>query len=237
MYKIKLTNKQIQTIYKITDNKDKQSKLMSILSYIIKYTENNKLTKSLNKLYNMYIRLEYRKITRSYFYTLVDLLKDFKLVVDKIEDTLQDKTNVAESVENTDVDNDLEKHNDLIINNTYTYTLNTSSNVKVSALDLCEEVFKDLKIKSNIIKQMVISKLQNTVLDGVGAINYIIRVITEKTEQYNAMRVNYAKAVANTKYSKTKNTYSGTGRTFNNFEGREYDYDSLEKKLLGWDND
>lgn len=24
---------------------------------------------------------------------------------------------------------------------------------------------------------------------------------------------------------------------FNNFEGREYDYDSLEKKLLGWDND
>jgi DnaD and phage-associated domain len=24
---------------------------------------------------------------------------------------------------------------------------------------------------------------------------------------------------------------------FNNFEGREYDYDALEKKLLGWDND
>jgi len=24
---------------------------------------------------------------------------------------------------------------------------------------------------------------------------------------------------------------------FNNFEGREYDYDSLEKKLLGWDNE
>ena len=24
---------------------------------------------------------------------------------------------------------------------------------------------------------------------------------------------------------------------FNNFEAREYDYDSLEKKLLGWDKD
>ena len=24
---------------------------------------------------------------------------------------------------------------------------------------------------------------------------------------------------------------------FNNFEGRKYDYDSLEKKLLGWDNE
>lgn len=27
-----------------------------------------------------------------------------------------------------------------------------------------------------------------------------------------------------------------TERKFNNFEGREYDYDSLEKKLLGWDD-
>lgn len=25
--------------------------------------------------------------------------------------------------------------------------------------------------------------------------------------------------------------------TFNNFEPREYDYDKLEKKLLGWDDD
>ena len=24
---------------------------------------------------------------------------------------------------------------------------------------------------------------------------------------------------------------------FDNFKGREYDYDALEKKLLGWDND
>ncbi|WP_278247672.1 MULTISPECIES: hypothetical protein [unclassified Clostridium] len=26
-----------------------------------------------------------------------------------------------------------------------------------------------------------------------------------------------------------------SNRTFNNFEGREYDYEDLEKKLLGWD--
>ncbi|PRR82191.1 DnaD domain protein [Clostridium vincentii] len=32
-----------------------------------------------------------------------------------------------------------------------------------------------------------------------------------------------------------KNNNSNTG--FNNFEPRSYDYDSLEKKLLGWDND
>ncbi len=30
---------------------------------------------------------------------------------------------------------------------------------------------------------------------------------------------------------------SVTVSSFNNFEPREYDYDSLEKKLLGWDKD
>lgn len=38
-----------------------------------------------------------------------------------------------------------------------------------------------------------------------------------------------------------KNSYNNTNSNiphkFNNFEPRQYDYDSLEKKLLGWDND
>lgn len=37
-------------------------------------------------------------------------------------------------------------------------------------------------------------------------------------------------------YSKNNNT-SNKGLGFNNFEPRSYDYDSLEKKLLGWDKD
>ncbi|MVX67366.1 DnaD domain protein [Clostridium chromiireducens] len=43
----------------------------------------------------------------------------------------------------------------------------------------------------------------------------------------------------NVKYQKSYNN-SNTEKSplkFNNFEAREYDYDSLEKKLLGWDND
>ena len=31
--------------------------------------------------------------------------------------------------------------------------------------------------------------------------------------------------------------YNNSNTGFNNFEPRSYDYDSLEKKLLGWDND
>ena len=33
------------------------------------------------------------------------------------------------------------------------------------------------------------------------------------------------------------NANSNVPHKFNNFEPRQYDYDSLEKKLLGWDND
>jgi DnaD/phage-associated family protein len=45
------------------------------------------------------------------------------------------------------------------------------------------------------------------------------------------------KNAKNTKYQKNYNNNEKAPLKFNNFEGREYDYDSLEKKLLGWDND
>lgn len=250
MYKIKLNNNQIQQIYNITDNADKQSKLMSVLSYLIKYTDNvtNKLTKSLSTLYKMYCRLEYRKISNCYFFKLVDLLEEHKLYVgerrksnnrvSKIVSEKVSEIDIAETVENTSLEGNFEKHNNLITNNTITYTLYTANAIKVSAIDLVDEVMKDLKIRSKIIKSMVVAKLQNIELDAVGAVNYIVKVITEKTQQYNAIRVKYAKAVAKTKYAKAKNTFKATApmsaRTFNNFEPREYDYDDLEKRLLGW---
>lgn len=241
MYKIKLTETQISKIYEISDKKSTQACLMSILSYLIKYTDKttNTLTKSLNKLYKMYLRY-HSKLTKSYFYTLVSKLKDknllsFAPVEEEKKDKKEEIKKVHETVENTDLENDSETLNNIIINNTNTYTLNTTS--VVNAVELLEDVFNDLKIKSKVIKSMVVAKLENIKLDTKGAINYIIRVITEKTEQYNTMRVNYAKAVAKTKYSKSKNTFVTPSKKlkFDNFEARKYDYDSLEKKLLGWD--
>lgn len=47
-----------------------------------------------------------------------------------------------------------------------------------------------------------------------------------------------SKNLKNTKYQKSySNNNDKSPLKFNNFEAREYDYDSLEKKLLGWDND
>lgn len=246
IYKIKLTEIQIQNIYKITDNKDKQSKIMSILSYLMKYTEASsmKLLKSLNKLFSMYSANNWKyhsKIARSYFYEIANLILDnnyfFNSCKDNVVETLSDKINSNKSIENTNVEADFEKTNNIIIKkNTNTYTLYTDKSVQ--AIDLVEDIFRDLKIKSKIIKNMVISKLQNVALDSAGAVNYILKVITEKTEQYNAMKIKYAQKVAETKYSKSKNTFVPFVTTHNATKfSRQYDYDSLEKTLLGWDKE
>lgn len=246
MYKIKLTKKQIDTIYSISDKESTQTTLMSILSYLIKYTDEttNTLTKSFSKLYKMYLRY-HNKITRSYFYTLIRKLKEnnllsFAAVEDEKEDKKEDKEKVSESVENTDLEGNSEKPNNLINKPIlYTYTSNTTSVVKVAAIDLVEDLFKSLKVKSKEIKNMVRSKIQNIQLDQAGAIAYLMKVITEKTEQYNIMRNNYAAKVAESK--RTYNYFNSPKKLrFDNFDHREiYDDDaameSLEKRLLGWD--
>lgn len=250
VYKIKLTEIQINNIYRITDNKDKQSKIMSILSYLMKYTDaaSMKLLKSLNRLFNMYSVNDWKyhaKIARSYFYEIANLILEnnyfFTPEEDKEVETLADKINSVKPIETTSVKADFEKTNNIITkNNINTYTPYT--NKSVNAIDLVDDVFNDLKLKSKIVKNLVISKIRNVVLDAAGAINYIVKVITEKTEQYNNMKVNYALKVAETKYSKNKNRYVTLDdkletKKINNVDKLQYDYDSLEKKLLGWDND
>lgn len=246
MYKIKLTSQQVNKIYEISSKESTQKSLMSILAYLIKYTDQNtnQLTRSYSKLYTMYLRY-HDKITRSYFFTLIGKLKDNNLlsVEDKKEDKKEDKIESPVAIETTSFDNNSEKPNNKIINNTNTYTLYTSSDVK--AIDLVDEVLRDLKVRSKVIKTMVIAKLQNVVLDCKGAVAYIMKVITEKMEQYNTMKVNYAKKVAESKYSKAKSSFTGkksnviydnvVATGFNNFKAREYDYADLEKRLLGWE--
>lgn len=56
-----------------------------------------------------------------------------------------------------------------------------------------------------------------------------------KTLEDVALKDRQFKKYNQNKYSKNNNSKIGLG--FNNFEARSYDYDSLEKKLLGWDND
>ena len=47
---------------------------------------------------------------------------------------------------------------------------------------------------------------------------------------------NYKSSQANRNFNSSRSQEVNPLK-FNNFEAREYDYDSLEKKLLGWDKD
>lgn len=61
-----------------------------------------------------------------------------------------------------------------------------------------------------------------------------LKTLDEVAIKDKQTRANYAKNSYNNKFNNSnKNNNPG----FNNFEPRSYDYDSLEKKLLGWDND
>jgi DnaD/phage-associated family protein len=69
-------------------------------------------------------------------------------------------------------------------------------------------------------------------IDGILSkwFNDNIKTVEDVATKDKQFKSNYNKS----KYSKNNNN-NGVG--FNNFEPRSYDYDSLEKKLLGWDND
>lgn len=63
-----------------------------------------------------------------------------------------------------------------------------------------------------------------------------IRTIDDIDTKNKAFRENYnKKKYINENNTNNKSNNYSTG--FNNFRGRSYDYDSLERKLLGWDND
>lgn len=239
-YNITLTKSQKYAIYKITDNKDKQNRLMSIYQYCIKYTDKSTgmLSKTIGKLFTMYSAKDFmyhNKISRKYFYTLVDLLIEKKLIfankVHKRVHKTVHKTETVETIENASVESNLENPNKQTTNrNTYIYTPNTSNDV----IETAKEILKEMNVKSKVIKNMVMDKLANINLDSKGMLNYIYAVILDKIKVYYKARDKYKQKIVE---SRNVNNFSFTkkekkARTFNNFEAREmYDNEQIVKDL------
>ena len=103
-----------------------------------------------------------------------------------------------------------------------------------------EEVLKENESQSDKIKLVldkfkgiILSKKQKEVIDNTekGVLENAIASITVD-------KVNATYLIGAIERAKTKSKYLVDGINpfkFNNFKAREYDYDSLEKKLLGWD--
>ena len=93
------------------------------------------------------------------------------------------------------------------------------------------QLFKALKVRSSRIKECVIAKLSK----------YYTTITVKHLDVYITKMIINAKEQSRSKWEQTRNAMASAPKLkFCNFEGRQYTqefYDSLEKKLLGWDND
>ena len=146
-YKTKFNDYQMAIFNTLDLNGYKRFNLMSVYSYLIKHSIDKLVSKSLSKLYAMYIRYHKKidsmdeSISKSYFCGLINELVDLKLLakdnrkvfildspVDKKVDEKVDKNNYAPSVEESEVTEDyvateIQSSKNIYNNNIY----NTSS--------------------------------------------------------------------------------------------------------------
>jgi len=83
------------------------------------------------------------------------------------------------------------------------------------------EIIKKYCIENNVVVNVVVEKIE--------IIKHMKKIRNKVGALLTALKEDW-------KPSKAEDNFV-TVPSFNNFEAREYDYDSLEKKLLGWDNE
>lgn len=224
-YKIPLSNEQKEYIYNETDCKNRQNKIKSIWSYLIKYEGKGKST---NRLYCMYV-LYHPTISKSYFYEIVNFINSYNEKSETKSETKSEIEKPIETIENKEFEPTQNscKNKDKV--NNYTNTLYT--NEVCSPVELiCKamELLKDLNIKSRVVMEKVFEKLKKcNNIQRAGMIEYILVVIREKQKQNEIHRENYRK----------NKPYEPKPLRFNNCVSRNYsndDYKTLEHKLLGW---
>lgn len=81
------------------------------------------------------------------------------------------------------------------------------------------------------------SSLEEQIVEATGCTKEIAKSSVAYAKQQGANNIKaYAIASINKGFTGSNLVNGINPLKFNNFESREYDYDSLEKKLLGWDN-
>lgn len=79
--------------------------------------------------------------------------------------------------------------------------------------------------------------LEEQIIETTGCTPEVAKASVEYAKQQGANNIRtYAIASINKGFTGSNLVNGINAMKFNNFEPREYDYDSLEKKLLGWDN-
>lgn len=220
----------------------KTQKIQSVLRYIIKHSLNRKLMYSINRLFVMYSH-KGKRMSRKYFYNLVQELKELSLVEQKDNDLFLvlekkvykkvhkkvHKENCTPSLENTSVEggtvpalNTQDNNNNYNIYNTTSNELcpEKNSNIYASLEDLksiAEDLYKNLKIRSRHIKTDVLNMIYQykDKISLKGARQYLKAVILDKKVARDKEREEFAK-----KYIFAKNlarVNKPVGDTFGNY--------------------
>lgn len=147
-------------------------------------------------------------------------------------------------------------YNNTDYNNTYINNTNTSNSSSRAHLEeefesnICE-LKKTTKVKfesilNNNNPDMILAVIEECSVTNVKSYRGFEVAFNSYIERNCKTREDVITAAAKYRTSKNKKSsrsYNKTNnkidkaQTFNNFEPREYDYDSLETKLLGWDRD
>lgn len=257
-YKIKFTENEINIFNSKIDSDKTRSKIMSIYSYMIKNSNENKLTISFSKFHKKYSRYHFN-ICLTYFKKLINRLEELQLisinkdnkcntyfinrVTEKVIEKVTDR-NITESVETTtlecdsispktkiinkDIDKDISTKSE---NTDYNYFINSEKKC-TSLVDVrakAKELLKKYRVRNNSIQNYVLITItkfyRNVTLRFLES--YIIKLISKARTKYYADWNNaQAKKIAVNKTLKCAN-----------FTQRNYDYDSLERQLLGWDEE
>mgnify|MGYP000865794766 FL=1 len=173
------------------------------------------------------------KIKNKSFYTFCRFLQ-----LDKKVDKKLDKKNPTKPIENTILNGDEHLPKSKSFNSINNFNSNTKATErkKISSLEESKKIvfkaFKDLRVKSKWIKQRVLNKIERywDKLYKDAAMSYIYKIINSARKAYYA---NYNKYIKNSNIY--KNEVAQELSTFNNFPQRNYNFQELEKKLLGWE--
>lgn len=211
-YNIVFNDYELNKLNNITEYMCKRKKIMSVYQYLIKYSDNGHVVKSIPKLHFTFSRYT-KGISLTYFKQIIKLLKEVGLlVVEKIGRTnsinilrtpgkaVPNKVpnkNTPQAIENKGFDEYFEKHkynnNNNNINNTLSYMNEFATKKELE--DIANELFKQFKVRSRHVKVDVMDKIYyyQDRINRLGARQYIARIIGEKKAKRNRERYAYYK--------------------------------------------
>lgn len=250
-----LTDVQVAIIKHNFKTEKTQVKAMSVLAYLTRlFNKGGVIYKTYKDLFQMHQKSKSRvRLSLTTFKELMKILKDSNLILtdnssknskhwyEINQNPTEKSTNKKDgrAVENTNVTANNKIHSTLRDNNIYNNNFTANSNFGKTlefeeGQNLVENLLKSMKIKSEFVKQLAFLKVGKVFnkINIAGAEAYIIKLIQDLINE-NRIRFQYRQKQFNMHYN--KQNCGKFNQQVAGFREKNYDYDALERELLGWD--